>query len=307
MKWRSLIEIILLGCAWGPSFLFIKLAVQEMSPFALAASRVGMAALLMVILLKIRGRKVPRLGKIWFHFFVLGFFSASLPFLLFSFAEMRVSSALAGMINGCTPIVTAVLAHFVISDERLNLSRAFGVGLGLAGFCVILVPHLMDGMIDGDDWSIIALGIASISYGVGMVYGRKYLQGLPRMVGPTCHLMVSSIYLIPLALIFEPMFTPENPLTWTGVLAVSGLALFGTAIAFYLFFRILEHSGAAYLSMSTYLLPLFATILGWVFLDEKLKWTTYLAGALILLGMMVVNGTIRVPFLNRQKISTDLD
>ena len=211
---------------------------------------------------------------------------------------MRVTSALAGVINGITPIVGALLAHIWLSDERLSRSRTVGILLGLIGFAIVLGPHLTN--LTGSTWGILAIGIASVSYGVGMVYGRKYLRGLPPLVGPTCQLLVSSAYLIPLAIIMEP-FSSHGPLTWSGIGSVIGLGVLGTACAFYLFFRVMEHSGATYLAMSTYLLPIFSTALGAIFLDEHLSWTAYAALGFILTGMMIVNGTIRLPFLQTQQ------
>ncbi|MBS0622609.1 MAG: EamA family transporter [Verrucomicrobia bacterium] len=292
MNFRRLLEVILLGVCWGPSFLFIKLAVEELSPFTMVAARVGIAACILLTFLKLRGTKLPPFGKIWLHFLVMGFFSASLPFVLFGFGEMRISSAMAGVINGTTPLAAALFAHFLLADERLTLSRILGVGLGLSGFLLILVPHLTF-QIEGNGLGITLVAIASTSYGVGMVYGRKYLKDLPPLVGPTCQLLTSSCCLIPLALVTHP-FIPNTTLSWQGVGAVLGLACIGTAAAFFLYFRILKNSGATYLAMSNYLLPIFSTILGAIFLGEQLSWTTYVALGLILTGMMIVNGTIKL-------------
>jgi drug/metabolite transporter (DMT)-like permease len=294
MRIRKLLEIVLLGSLVGPSFVFIKLGVAEMSPFTLVAGRISLAAIVLFTLLKLRRGRLPPWGAIWGHLAVSGFFSAGLPFLLFAFGELHVTSALAGVINGFTPIVTAILAHFLISDERLDLSRTLGVGIGVGGFALLLFPELLKSSINGDPSGVMLIGLAACSYAIAMVYNRKFLRHLPSLVAPTGGLLIASCYLIPLALIFAP-FSQTAPLTYKGVIAVLELSLIGTSCFFALYYRILRTSGATFVAMSNYLLPFFGTLLGVFFLHERISWTSYLAAGFIVLGMMFVNGTLKLP------------
>lgn len=154
---------------------------------------------------------------------------------------------------------------------------------GFAGFALLLMPEVMKEGLSGDVWGMVAVGIASVSYGVGIIYGRKYLSRLPRLVAPTCQLTMSALCLIPL------IFLAPIEFSWAGIGAVMGLGVLCTAGAFILYYRILEHSGAAYLSMCGYLFPLFGTIWGALFLGERLPPEAYFAGILILFGMYLVN------------------
>ena len=299
MRIRNLLEICLLGTLFGPSFFFIKLGVAELSPFTLVAARVALATAFLWALLKIRGQRFPRSLKTWWHISVAGFFSAGLPFSLFAVGELRVSSALAGVINGFTPIATALMAHFMFSDERLTLSRTTGVLLGMGGFSLLLFPQIAASGLQGDATGILLLGIAAISYAIAMVYSRKTIRDLPPLVAPTGGLFVACFYLIPLAFFTNSVFETA-PLTYKGLVAIAELGIVGTALAFILYYRILRTSGATTLAMSNYLLPLFSTLLGVLILRESMHWTAYLAGVLIILGMMFVNGTLKIPSAQKE-------
>ena len=117
---RNFLWLILMAVLWGPSFLFIKVAVEDIPPFTLVLGRVGIAALLLYLVLRLRGRHLPKLGRIWRHFAVVGFFSNALPFVLFSWGEIHIASALAAILNGTTPLFTILLAHFFTTDDRLT-------------------------------------------------------------------------------------------------------------------------------------------------------------------------------------------
>lgn len=301
MKLRNLLELILLGTLVGPSFLFIKLGVAEMSPFVLVASRVVLATATLYTILRLRGNRLPSFGPIWGKLAIGSFFSAGLPFLLFAFGELRVSSALAGVINGFTPIATVILAHFATSDERLSRSGFIGVSLGISGFALLLFPELVKSSINGDPLGVLMIGTAACSYAIAMVFNRKYLRGLPPLVAPAGGLLICCCYLVPLALIFGPNFHGD-PLTYKGIIAVVELALVGTCAFFALYYRILRNSGAAVLAMSNYLLPFFSTLFGVLLLHERVSWTSYVAGGFIVCGMMLVNGTLKFPDARRKRL-----
>lgn len=296
MRFRNLAEIMLLGMMWGPSFLFIKLGVTDLAPLTLVAGRVTLGALLLYIILKFRKTPLPRDPWVWMHVGITGFFACSFPYILFAFAELTVSSVTAGIINGSTPIFTAIIAHFWLPTERLSWSRTFGVLVGVLGFGILLVPSFLQMGFHGDTLGILAIGVASISYAIAFVYTRKYVANLPPLVGPTAMLITSSLYMVPVAVCAEPTWMSSN-FTWPAVLSVGGLALFGTAFAYAIYYRVIARSGPVSLSMALYVMTFFSAVLGWVILDEKLAWTAYVAGGLILLGMIVVNDILRIPRL----------
>ncbi len=291
MKWRNFTWLLFLASLWGPSFLFIKVAVEEIPPLTLVVGRVGLAALLLYLILRLQGRGLPKFGPIWKHFAVMGLFSNALPFVLFSWGEIYIASALAAILNGTTPLFTIVLAHFFIADERITPQKMGGMLLGFGGLILLIVPSLFEGVF-ATTWGLIAIAVASASYGVAIVYSRKNLRGLPPLVAPTAQLGMATLYLLPLSLLIEHPFSLPTP-SWTAIGSLLMLAVVGTALAFIVYYRILEETSATYLSMVTYLVPAFGLFLGVIILGEQPGWNAYAGCALILLGVMVVNGVFR--------------
>ena len=291
----NLFLLFLLATLWGPSFLFIKVAVAEIPPLTMVTIRVGLAALLLYLFLRLRGGRLPDLGRLWLHFAALGLLAHAIPFTLISWGEIYVDSAVAAILNGTTPLFTMLIAHYAIADERMSWSKLAGMLLGFQGLLFLVWPAIASGF-QVSTGGIVAVTLASCSYGFAMVYARKYLRTLPSLVAPTAQLLVATIYMIPLALYFERPFS----LSWPSLQAVGSLvalAVIGTAMAFVVYYKIIEVAGATYLSMVTYILPVFGVLLGVLILNEQLTWNAYVGCGLILSGVMVVNG--RLPLLRR--------
>lgn len=291
MGWQSFIWLLFLASLWGPSFLFIKVAVGDIPPFTLALLRVGIASILLYLILRFQGRRLPGFGPIWRHFAVMGFFANALPFALFSWGEIYIDSALAAILNGTTPLFTIILAHLFISDDRLTPVKAGGVMLGFGGLMLLIGPSLFEG-IHATTWGLLAVAVAAASYGVGIVYAQKNLRGLPPLVAPNAQLIMATIYLLPLSLFFERPLSMPLP-SWAAIGSVLMLATLGTALAFVIYYRVMEMTTATYLSMVTYLVPVFGVILGVAVLKEQPGWNAYAGCVLILAGVMVVNGVFK--------------
>lgn len=288
---RNFLWLMLLAVLWGPSFLFIKVAVGEIPPFTLVAGRVGLAAVLLYLILRLQRRALPRFGRIWLHFAVVGFFSNALPFTLFSWGEMHIDSALASILNGTTPLFTILLAHLLTSDDRLTPVKVMGSLLGFGGLVVLIAPSLLGG-VRATTWGLIAATLAAASYGVATVYTRKNLRGLPPLVGPTAQLLMATLYILPLALLIEQPFRQPLP-TWPALASLLALSMVGTALAFVVYYYVIDRTSATYVSMVTYLVPVIGVALGIMVLNEKPAWNAYAGCALILLGVMVVNGVFK--------------
>lgn len=295
MSSANLFLLFLLATLWGPSFLFIKVAVAEIPPLTMVTVRVGLATLLLYLFLRLRGGRLPGFGRLWLHFAALGLLAHAIPFTLISWGEIYVDSAVAAILNGTTPLFTMLIAHYAIADERMSWSKLAGMLLGFQGLLFLVWPAIASGF-QASTGGIVAVTLASCSYGFAMVYARKYLRTLSSLVAPTAQLLMATIYMIPLALYFESPFS----LSWPSLQAVGSLvalAVIGTALAFVVYYKILEVAGATYLSMVTYILPVFGVLLGVLILNEQLTWNAYVGCGLILSGVMVVNG--RLPLLRR--------
>ncbi len=160
--------------------------------------------------------------------------------------------------------------------------------VGFAGLLLLTVPTLQDGL-EGSTLGILAVAAASASYGFAIVYTRNHLRGLPPLVAPASQLSLATLYLLPLVLVIDkPWQLPQpSPAALASLLA---LGILGTGLAFVVYYRLLETAEPTYVSMVTYVIPVFGVILGVVVLDEQLSWYTLAGFVLILLGVMVVNG-----------------
>lgn len=299
MRFKNFLLLLALAALWGPSFLFIKVAVEEVPPFTLVLGRVGIGALVLYAILRQQGRNLPRLGRAWRPFLVMGFFGNALPFTLFSWGEQYIDSAVASILNGTTPLFTIVLAHFFVTDDRISPAKLIGILIGFGGLMLLIAPSFARGF-QVETWGLIAIAGAAASYGIGMVYARRHLRGLPPLVAPTAQLTVATLIMLPLSLIVEQPFQ-LTALSWPAIGSWLALAVLGTSLAFVLYYQILERTSASYLSMVTYLVPVFGVLAGVLVLKEHLAWNAYLGCGLILLGVMVVNGVFRT--MGRRRMS----
>ncbi|MEP5611414.1 MAG: DMT family transporter [Cyclobacteriaceae bacterium] len=287
MKNKNLFLLILLASCWGPSFLFIKIAVAEVSPMMVAGLRIAVGAAVLNVILLFRRERLPTNLHFWKKIFIAGFFAQALPFTLINWGEQFVDSSIASLLNGLTPLSTIVLAQLMLKDEKMTQNKLKGVVLGLLGLAILVAPSLVAG-VTGTLQGILAITLAAISYGVGLVYIRKELLDIPVMHAPAAQLLSVSIYLLPIAFFNAPQF---SLLTVSGgaLASIAILGVFGTAIAFMLYFKLLERTSAGYVSMVTFLMPIYGVILGIIFLDEPITLWMLLGAISILSGISVVN------------------
>lgn len=288
-KIKNLILFFLLACCWGPSFLFIKIAVQDISPIIIANLRVALGGAMLYAILKFRGVSLPPLGLPWKHFAVMGFFSCALPFTLFSVGEQYIDSSLAAILNGTTPLFTLMIAHFFTENDRLTKAKIYGSAIGFSGLFVLVAPSLFEAK--STTFGILAGTMAAASYGVGFVYAKKNIRGYKPLVVPTAQLFLASLFLLPFSLMNGTSFEIETvPLE--AIASILGLAALGTAAAFVIYYKLLEVTSATYVSAVNYVLPIFGVALGILVLDECLTWNSYLGSMMILIGVMIINGVL---------------
>lgn len=291
MRLKNFLWLLLLAALWGPSFLFIKVAVAEIPPLTLVMGRVGIAGTLLYFILRAQGRNLPPWGRIWRHFAFAALVQNAIPFVLFGWGEQYIDSALAAILNGTTPFFTLILAHLFISDDRLTPTKSVGTLIGFSGLLLLIAPSLLGG-VEATAWGLIGVTVAAACYGIAIVYTRRNLRGLPPLVAPTAQLLLATLFLIPVSLVLEQPFGLSTP-SWPALGSLLALSIFGTALAFIAYYRLIERTSATYVSMVTYLVPVFGVILGVVVLNEQLGWNVYLGCTLILLGVMTVNGVFK--------------
>ncbi|WP_375383411.1 DMT family transporter [uncultured Sphingomonas sp.] len=282
--------MLVLSVLWGGSFFFYKVLVAQVPPFTVVLGRVGLAAVMLNLLLIIRRDPVPRDLALWGRFIILGLLNNVVPFTLFAFGETRISSGLASILNATTPLFGVVVAHLFTADERLSWGKAAGVAFGLAGVAVLVGPDALRHAGSGDLLGEAACLGAALTYAFASLYGRRF-RGLPPLKVATGQVTGSTLVLIPLSAAFDAPWTLPMP-DATVWLAFAGIALFSTAFAYVLYFRILATAGATNLLFVTFLLPVSAIGLGVAFLGEAVSARTLAGMALIGLGLVAFDGRL---------------
>lgn len=280
--------MLLLSALWGGSFFFIGTAVRDMPVLTIVLLRVALAAAALWIVVRATGRRVPRGAATWGAFLVMGLLNNVIPFALIVRGQKQIPSGLASILNASTPLWTVLVAGALLSDERASVRKLAGVVMGLGGVAVMMGIDVIGGQ--HPLLPQLAVVCASISYGFSAWWGRRFRQiGVDPMVTAAGMLTASTLVLaIPvLALNGPPIGYPAT--SWA---AVAALALLSSALAYVIYFRILASAGATNISLVTFLVPVSAILLGWLFLDERLGFAQLIGMALIGAGLALIDGRL---------------
>jgi drug/metabolite transporter (DMT)-like permease len=278
--------LLALSAAWGGIFLFNRLALTDFPPFTAVLLRLSLAAPLLLALVHAQGDSMPRSPKLWAQFFVMGILNNALPFTLFVWGQQTISSGLASIINALTPVATALVCHAMTSDEKLTRAKSAGVLLGLAGVIALIGPGALAG-IGRDVVAELVLLLAPVSYAFAGLWGRQF-HTLPPAVPAAGMVSCSALTMLPVALLHDhPWMLTPGLTAWSAVIAQ---AVIGTAIAYWLYFRILKTAGATNLLLVTILMPPMALMLGAIVLGERFPWSAFLGLGLIFLGLAAIDG-----------------
>jgi drug/metabolite transporter (DMT)-like permease len=274
---QDVARLLSLAALWGGSFAFIRVAVPTLGPIWLAESRVALAfaALFAVALIR---RDVPSLAAHWRAYLAIGTVNSALPFALFSFAEQFISASNAAILNATSPFFGAIVAAAWLR-EPLTARKLTGMALGLAGV-VLLVGWQAEPVSASMLMAAVACLAAALCYGVGSVYAKARMTGIPSFAIALYSQLAAAIVLAP-ALPLAPPPSALSPLVAANVLA---LALASTAIAYLLYFRLIADVGPARALTVTFLIPLFGVLWGALFLGEPVAINMLSGCALILAG-----------------------
>ncbi len=279
----------LLSLLWGGSFFFGEIAVAAVPPLTLASLRVGIAALALLVIAAALGQAKGLAQWPWGRLFVMGLLNNAIPFSLILWGQTGIDSGLAAILNATAPFWAILLAALLPSGERLTPGRIVGLLLGLGGVTLLVGPDALTGLGSGIWYQMAVLG-AAFSYALAGLWGRR-LAGLGPWQAASGQLVASSFLLLPAALIIDrPWMLPLPDLDQAA--AVFGLALLSTALAYLIFFRILRDAGPTNLLLVTLLIPPSALVLGSLFLGERLGLAEAGGLALILSGLVAIDGRL---------------
>jgi drug/metabolite transporter (DMT)-like permease len=292
MKAIDIGELLLLAALWGASFLFMRLGAAEFGPVALSALRVGLATLVLLPLLFWRGQ-APVLRARWRAIAFVGVVNSALPFVLFSIAALAINAGLSSIFNATAPLWGALIAWFWLGD-RLTRARVAGLALGFAG--VLWLAWDTASFRPGEHGVSAAVAIAAclgatLCYGFAANYTKRRLSGVAPLAVATGSQLAATLALALPALWWWPATVPSA----TAWASVAGLALLCTAVAYLLYFRLIDRLGAARAITVTFLLPVFGSAWGAIFLGERLTAAMLFGCAVILLGTALTTGVLRWP------------
>ena len=288
MKQKSWVPIYLaLGLVWGCSFIFIKLGLEFLTPVGVAFGRCALGAMTLLLIVKVRGISLPTELRTWFILWIVSLLLNVFPGILFAFAEERVTTILAGIINACTPLSTLIFILFVFKSEKISRHQIFGLIIG--GFGVVTVLGIWKGIGSNSAVGAIALLVAITCYGLSFPIIKKYLSPLNLKAEALAASQVSAaaVTLLPFYLIDG---IAKNEYRTGPILAMIALGVFGSGLAYIWNFQIVERAGSSIASSVTYLTPLVAVLVGWIFLGEHISWHEPVGGLIILLGAATSQG-----------------
>ncbi|MDG1311548.1 MAG: DMT family transporter [Porticoccaceae bacterium] len=295
MGTKDWVMLLLLSFLWGGSFFFIGVAVTELPPLTIVTLRVGLAAMTLWAIALLTGYELPKSLALWRAFFVMGLISNAVPFSLIVWGQTHIGAGLASIINAATPLFTVLIAGVFLSDEHITPQKIIGVLAGLTGVTILIGPSaLLDVGAHMDKSTLAQLAVigAAVSYGCATVFGRRFkAMGVSPFNTAAGQVTGSTLILLPMVMLIERPYELAIPSArvWLSIMC---LAVFSTALAYILFFRILESSGATNVVLVTFLAPVTASFLGWLVLGEQLHGRYFLAMAIIGLGLAAIDGRL---------------
>jgi drug/metabolite transporter (DMT)-like permease len=298
---KEWLMLFLLSLLWGGSFFFVGIAVMELPPLTIVSLRLVLAAFTLWLVMVLMGQRLPRSLTVWRTFLVMGLFNSAIPFSLITWGQTHIASGLASVLNATTPLFTVMMAGVFLADERISSRKIMSIVIGFIGVVILIGPSSLDGLGVNVLAQLAVLGAAA-SYGLSGVYGRRFKRmNLSPLVTATGQLIMSSLVLLPISLLIErpdQLILPSASV-WVAVIA---LAVFSTALAYILYFRLLSSSGITNLSMVTFLIPISAILLGVILLDEVLRTEHFIGMLFIVVSLLGIDGRLLNGVLVKKKI-----
>ncbi len=286
MKAKHWIIFLLLGVIWSSSFMWIKIAVQDIDPLLLVAFRTLFGLAFGVVVILTQRVSWPRTFRAWSPLLLLGLTNIAVPFFLISWGEQSIDSAVASVLDATVPLFTILLAHFLLSDDKMTGPKVLGLLIGFIGVVVLMSRDL----VTASTSSLLgeaAVILASMFYAGSSVYARKTTVETPGILRSTGPLVSATAVMWLATFVFDrPVEMPQFGITWVALL---WLGVMGSGLAFVMSYYLIHEIGPTRTSMVAYLFPLGGLILGVLFLHEQLSWQLVLGAILIVTSLIVAN------------------
>ncbi|NBI29090.1 DMT family transporter [Chengkuizengella marina] len=298
------IVLILLSLIWGGSFYFIKILIEDFGPWTIVFLRsfLGLVTI-MIIMLVLRKpfeiRKMP-----WFPLTVMALINTVIPWALIAFSETRLSSNMASVLNATTPLWT-IIVGILFFHATINRMQWLGIGMGLIGLIILLEINPVH-IISVDLIGFVCMIAATVCYGFGSQLSKRLLKGLSMYQITFCTLFIGSLSSGSIALLFESI-SITHLASWTNISVLIGLGVFGSGIAYILFYYLVQKGSAEFATMVTYLIPATAIIWGYTLLNEEVSWNLLIGLVLVLCGVFIStkkqsNKVVDVQMMRQQEL-----
>lgn len=290
MSLNAWLMLIVLSILWGGSFFFVEVVLEALPTLSIVALRVALATMVLWMVVWASKLPIPKQPSIYWGFLLMGLLNNAIPFILITWGQTQIASGLAAILNAAVPFFTVVVAGLLLPDEKVSSLKVSGVLVGFAGVA------LMIGLTDmGSGYQLLAqlaVLLAGLSYALAVTYGRRFKTlGVHPIVLAAGQTSASALLMLPIALMVDGL--PDITLLSVNTIsALLGLAILSTALAYILYFKILDAAGAINASLVTLLIPVSAILLGTFILGERLALMHFIGMAVIALGLSMIDGRL---------------
>jgi drug/metabolite transporter (DMT)-like permease len=276
--------LLSLSTLWGASYTFIKIGVETIPPVALIAARTLIAGAVLVAILRLRGLKLPTDRQVWGRFLFQACLNSVVPFTLIAWAQQTTDAGLATILNSTSPIFAFLLTALITRHEAVTSRNLFGVAAGLIGICLIVGVEALGGF-GHELWAQLAIVAATICYAGAAIFGKNF-KGLDSMMPAAGSLICGAAILIPVSLIVDRPWTLTP--SADSALALLALSVFSTALAFVIYFRLVQTLGSVGTTAQAYLRVPIGVAIGVLFLGETLSSTAWIGLACVMAGVIAM-------------------
>ncbi|MES2750080.1 MAG: EamA family transporter [Pseudomonadota bacterium] len=287
----NLVLLLVLATLWGAAYTLIKIGVATIPPFTLIAARTLIAGAILLAIMGLRGIPMPRDPAVWRRFMIQACLNSVIPFTLIAWAERHVGAGLATILGSNAPIFAFLLALLFVRHERPTLHQSLGVAAGLVGICLVVGVDAFNGL-GQDVIAQLALVLSAVTFGAAALFGRNF-NGLDPMVPAAGSMICGAIMVTPLSLIVDQPWTLTPSMD--SIFALLALAVFSTAIAFVIYFKLLQTLGSVGTTAQAYLRVPIGVALGVVFLGETLSPTVWIGLVFVIAGIAAMTIPKRAP------------
>lgn len=278
---RELALLLLLSTLWGASYSFIKIGVETIPPVTLIAVRTVIAGAMLLVVIRWRGLALPRDGETWRRFFVQACLNSAIPFTLIAWAEQYTDAGLAAILNSTTPIFAFFLTALITRHEPVTGRKLFGVLAGMAGICLVIGVPALSGA-GHNLMAQLAIVLATVCYAGAAIFGKRF-KGLDPIMPAAGSLICGAAMLVPASLVIDQPWRLSPSMG--SIAAVTALAAFSTALAFVIYFRLVQTLGSVAATSQAYLRVPVGVAIGVIFLGETLQPTAWIGLLCVVAGV----------------------